>query len=152
MLEFNQDHKSADLSTIKHKIEKAKKTGKVMLCGITLSAVLLLSGCSKFNANNNIDKNIHSNTSSAIIMENGNAMIIDLQSYDLLSSTGIGSADRIWLLYTISGDKIVVDFESVKFIEGEDSHEKAETIALSLISENGQITCYDEVQSYGKIR
>jgi len=60
--------------------------------------------------------------------------------------------DRTWVLYTSTGDKLVVDYDSVKFIDGENSHEKAETIAQALISESGQITCYDEVQSYGKTR
>ena len=160
MLEFNQEHKAADLSTIKSKTEKVKSAGKVMLCGITLSAVLLLSGCSNSNTNTNTD--VQSNvveptiTSSAIIMENGNAIIIDLESYKKWTDDGgseywdtIGN-DRTWVLYTTSGDKMLVDFDSVKFIEGENSHEKAETIAQSLLSENVQITCYDEVETYGK--
>ena len=62
------------------------------------------------------------------------------------------SEDKIWVLYTSNGDKLLVDFGSVKFIESEDSHEKAETIAQALIGENGQVICYDEVQNYGKTR
>lgn len=162
MLEFNQEHKVADLSAIKFKIKNVKNAGKVIFCGITLSAVLLLSGCSKSNTNTDVQSNAVEPTItssvSAIIMENGNAMIVDLQSYKKYTKE-IGSVhyevfaeDRTWVLYTSTGDKILVDFDSVKFIEGEDSHEKAETIAQSLISENGQITCYDEVQSYGKTR
>ena len=117
------------------------------------------------SSNSNTNTDVQSNaveptiTSSAIIMENGNAMIVDLQSYQKYTEErGSGrnystfAEDRTWILYTSTGDKILVDFDSVKFIEGEDSHEKAETIAQSLISENGQITCYDEVQSYGKTR
>ena len=162
MLEFNQEHKAADLSAIKSKTEKVKNAGKVMLCGVTLSAVLLLSGCGSSNTITN--GNMQSNavepiiTSSAIIMENGNAMIVDLQSYKkYVHDQGTGrwdtmAADRTWVLYTATGDIILVDFDSVKFIEGEDAHEKAETMAQGLISENGQITCYDEVQSYGKTR
>jgi len=49
MLEFNQEHKVADLSAIKLKTEKARKTGKVIICGIALSSVLLLSGCGNSN-------------------------------------------------------------------------------------------------------
>ena len=160
MLEFNQEHKVADLSAIKSKTEKVKSVGKVMLCGITLSAVLLLSGCASSKTNTDVQSNVvePTITSSAIIMENGNAMIVDLQSYQRYTEEH-GSIqydkyaeDRTWILYTSTGDKILVDFDSVKIIKGEDSHEKAETIAQSLISENGQITCYDEVQSYGKTR
>jgi len=155
MLEFNQEHKAADLSAIKSKIEKVKNAGIVKFCGITLSAVLLLSGCSnpitgvKSNA---VEPTI---TSTAIIMENGNAMIVDLQSYQKYTEEQDGwsniATDRTWILYTSTGDKILVDFDSVKFIEGEDSHEKAETIAESLIGEEGRITCYGEVQ-YEKTR
>lgn len=160
MLEFNQEHKVADLSAIKSKTEKAKKTGKVMLCGIMLSAVLLLSGCGNEVTNTNQQTDVVQpiTSSTAIIMENGNAMIVDLQSYDKYTrdmgaiNYSTYAEDRTWILYTSTGDKLLVDFDSVKFIEGEDSHEKAETIAQALISENGQVTCYDEVQSYGKTR
>lgn len=160
MLEFNQEHKVADLSAIKSKTEKAKKTGKVMLCGIMLSAVLLLSGCGNEVTSTNQQTDVVQpiTSSTAIIMENGNAMIVDLQSYDKYTrdmgaiNYSTYAEDRTWILYTSTGDKLLVDFDSVKFIEGEDSHEKAETIAQALISENGQVTCYDEVQSYGKTR
>ena len=160
MLEFNQEHKVADLSAIKSKTEKAKKTGKVMLCGIMLSAVLLLSGCGNEVTSTNQQADVVQpiTSSTAIIMENGNAMIVDLQSYDKYTrdmgaiNYSTYAEDRTWILYTSTGDKLLVDFDSVKFIEGEDSHEKAETIAQALISENGQVTCYDEVQSYGKTR
>ena len=160
MLEFNQEHKAADLSAIKSKTEKVKSAGKVMLCGITLSAVLLLSGCASLKTNTDVQSNVvePTITSSAIIMENGNAMIVDLQSYKkYVHDQGARrwdtmAADRTWVLYTATGDKILVDFDSVKFIEGENSHEKAETIAQSLISDNGQITCYDEVETYGKTK
>ena len=160
MLEFNQEHEVADLSAIKSKTEKAKKTGKVMLCGIMLSAVLLLSGCGNEVTNTNQQTDVVQpiTSSTAIIMENGNAMIVDLQSYDKYTrdmgaiNYSTYAEDRTWILYTSTGDKLLVDFDSVKFIEGEDSHEKAETIAQALISENGQVTCYDEVQSYGKTR
>lgn len=168
MLEFNQDHKVADLSTIKSKTEQARKLGKVMLCGSMLSAVLLLSGCGNQETTDMVQNETNTNqqtdalqpitSSTAIIMENGNAMIVDLQSYVKYtndrgsSSYSTFAEDRTWVLYTSTGDKLLVDFDSVKFIEGEDSHEKAETIAQALISESGQVTCYDEVQSYGKTK
>ena len=142
MLEFNQEHKVANLSTIKSKTEKARKTGKVMLCGIMLSEVLLLSGCGNEVTNTNhqtdIVKSITSST--AIIMENGNAMIVDLQSYDKYTGDmgantySTYAEDRTWVLYTSTGDKLLVDYDSVKFIKGEDSHEKAETIAQASVS------------------
>lgn len=126
MLEFNKEHKIADLSAIKSKTEKAKKTGKVMLSGILLSAVLLLSGCGNEVTNTNQQTNAVQpiTSSTAIILENGNAMIVDLQSYDKYASIRKASGtdnyiqDRIWVLYTNTGDKLLVDFDSVKFIEG----------------------------------
>ena len=36
MLEFNSEHKVADLSAIKPKTDKAKKTVRVVLCGVAL--------------------------------------------------------------------------------------------------------------------
>lgn len=160
MLEFNHEHVGADLSQIKSKISRAKKVGKVMLAGVALSAVMLLSGCSNSNAITNEQSGVEQPviTSSAIIMENGNAMIVDVQSYQkYVGEQGSTlydtlAEDRTWILYTSNGDKLLVDFDSVKFIEGEDSHEKAETIAQALIGENGQITCYDEVETFGKTR
>ena len=160
MLEFNHEHVVADLSQIKSKTSKAKKAGKVMLAGVSLSAVMLLSGCGNSNAVTNEQPNVEQPviTSSAIIMENGNAMIVDLQSYQKYSEErgatlySIIAEDRTWILYTSNGDKLLVDFDSVKFIEGEDSHEKAETIAQVLIDENGRITCYDEVETFEKTR
>jgi len=90
MLEFNQEHKVADLSAIKLKTEKARKTGKVIICGIALSSVLLLSGCGNSNVVANEQPSIEQPviTSSAIIMENGNAMVVDLQSYKKYTSHG----------------------------------------------------------------
>lgn len=153
MLEFNQEHKFADLTEIKKKTEMAKKTGKVVLAGITLSAVLLLSGC---GSEEQVD--VQNISSTAIIMENGNALLVDLESY-MKYSEDIGATryrtlaeDRTWVLYTSLGDKLLVDYDSVKFIEGEDAHQRAEIIAQSLISENGQISCYDDVLSHSETR
>lgn len=125
MLEFNQEHKVADLSAIKSKTDKSKKTGKVMLGGIMLSAVLLLSGCGNEVTSTNQQTDVVQPiiSSTAIIMENGNAMIVDLESYDKCISNGdmayncvALAEDRTWILYTSTGDKLLVDFDSVKFM------------------------------------
>lgn len=157
MLEFNQEHKFADLTEIKKKTEMVKKTGKVVLAGITLSAVLLLSGCESENKQEE-QVDVQNISSTAIIMENGNALLVDLESY-MKYSEDIGATryrtlaeDRTWVLYTSLGDKLLVDYDSVKFIEGEDAHQKAEIMAQSLISENGQISCYDDVLSHSETR
>ena len=132
MLEFNQEHRVADLSEIKQKTEKAKNAGKVIMCGTVISAALILSGCNPDAIKNQQieDSNQQTEviepitTSTAIIMENGNAMIVDLQSYSKYTED-IGSIhynvfaeDKTWVLYTSTGDKLLVDFDSVKFIEG----------------------------------
>lgn len=156
MLNFNQNHLAADLTAISQKNQKAKKSGKVMLSGIILSAVLLLSGCGK--TNEEVRNEVATTTPiTAIIMVNGNAMIVDLQSYEKASrhtaaTLNAVANDRTWSLYTTTGDTLLVDYSSVQFIQGENSHEKAETIAEALVGETGQITCYDEVQTYGKTR
>lgn len=159
MLEFNQEHMGADLSLISEKLEKVKKVGKVTLCGISLSATLLLSGCSHSTTNTETNPNTQTETvqstttSSAIIMENGNALIVDVSEAIPLkyweNTTTYNFAERNYVLKTVSGDEIVVDYESLKLVTGENAHEKAETIAQNLISENGHVTCYDEVQNYG---
>lgn len=141
MLEFNHEHIGIDLSQIRSKVSKAKNVGKVMLAGVAISAGLLLSGgCANAKDNLNV-------TSSAIIMENGNAMVVDIVDVHHYYSDG-----KAYVLTTASGDELVVDFASVKLITGEGSHEKAETIAQSLVGENGEVTCYDEVETFGKTR
>lgn len=169
MLEFNQEHKLADLSAIKSKVEKIRTNGKVILCGVLCSAVVLLSGCSYFRdhdlpPSNHISDDSHQ-TITAIIIENGNALIVDLKSYEKYAEReysfegDVGgpeystrATDRTWVLYTVDGDRLYVNVDLVKFIEGEDSHKKAETIAQTLINDDGKITCYDEIENYGKTR
>lgn len=152
MLNFDSNHRLADMSEIKSKIEKVRKIGKVMIGGIVLSAVLL-SGCGTEDITINEQTEVTQpiTPSTAIVMENGNAMIVDLQSYDKYTRD-MGSVhystfaeDRIWVLYTSNGDRMLMDYDSVKFIDGENSHEKAEIIAQALVGPNGQVTCYDEV-------
>lgn len=155
MLEFNQDHKGADLSTIESKIKKAKFAGKVLFCGVMISSVLLFKGCDNKAVSDKQNTN-EINMSTAIIMENGNALVVDLKSYQKYSeymgsnSLSTTASDQAWVLHTISGDRIVVDINSVKFVEGENTHEKASMIAKSLISEDGSITFYDDAKGYDK--
>ncbi|MDE5630341.1 MAG: hypothetical protein K2I70_01950, partial [Bacilli bacterium] len=50
MLEFNNEHKSADFTSIKTKIENAKlQMKKIVVGGVLVSAMTLLSGCSFVN-------------------------------------------------------------------------------------------------------
>ena len=156
MLEFNNEHKTVDISSIKSTINRAKNAGKVILCGIAISSMLLFSGCG-----NSVDKEQQPIiTSTAIIMENGNAMIVELQSYrktpdgSTVTDQGLLSLTRL-ALTTIDGDIIVVDSDvnrSLKIIEGENSREKAEMMAQNLLGENGQFFFYGEAETYRKTR
>ena len=87
MLEFNEQHKSADLSTIKHKLDRAKQIGKVMICGIMISSTLLLSGCGRINQQS-VEITEPQITQTAIVMENGNALLIDATK---ISNGGYGN-------------------------------------------------------------
>jgi len=144
MLEFNEQHKSADLSTIKPKLDRAKQIGKVAICGIMISATLLLSGCGKINQQS-VEITKPEKTETAIVMENGNALIIDVDYYTIDS----GGAPRIYLI-TTSGEKLLVDMENVHIIEDENSREIAEKYAESLIAGNGKITYYEDIIEYGR--
>ena len=144
MLEFNEQHKSADLSTIKPKLDRAKRIGKVMICGVMISATLLLSGCKKTNQQS-VEITKPEKTENAIIIENGNALIIDVDYHTFDS----GGAPRIYLI-TTSGEKLLVDMENVHIIKDENSREIAEKYAESLIAENGKITYYEDIIKYGR--
>jgi len=153
MLEFNNEHKTADISSIKPKINRAQNAGKVILCGIVISSLLLFSGCG-----NLVNKEQPIITSTAIIMENGNAMIVELQSYrktptgSTVTDEGLLKLTRL-ALTTIDGDILIVDSDvnrSLKIIEGKNSREKAEMMAQNLLGENGKISFYGEAETYGK--
>lgn len=155
MLEFNQEHKVADLSEIKPRIEKAKNIGKVMICGVAISAVLLFSGCGPHVTNQQTTEQQNSQI-TAVVFESGNAMIVDLQSYEkgVAELKGVShedvAADQTWRLYTSDGYELVSDVNSVKILEGIDSREKAEAMAESFIGENGKITYFDDESKLGK--
>lgn len=146
MLEFNEQHKSADLTTIKSKLDRAKQIGKVMICGIMISSTLLLSGCGITNATEMTKPEI---TQTAIVMENGNALIIDIQKLDY----GAHGTTAYWCeLTTNTGEKLIMSVDNVEIIKDENSREIAEKMAESLISENGKITYYEDIVEYGRSR
>ena len=104
MIEFNSEHVSADLSLIREKAEKMNQMGKVLLCGVTLSGVLLLSGCGQnvnavttsvntsswqkqsdelvLDEESKMAETYEEITKTAIIFENGNCMIVELQKWE----------------------------------------------------------------------
>lgn len=148
MLEFNEQHKSADLSTIKPKLDRAKHIGKVAICGIMISATLLLSGCGRTNEQSyeTIEPQI---TQTAIVMENGNALIIDTKK---ISDGGYSTSTQIFKITTTSGEQLLEAVENIHIIEGENSREIAEKMAESLIDENGKITYYEDIVDLGRSR
>lgn len=134
--------------------ERLKKAASMVVAGtIALTSVVGLTGCGQ-DAEKTVSKTDDENTNvtkTAIIMENGNALIVDVVEEEFFSMEDF-RLERSYLLKTTSGDEIVVDFDKFKLISGENSHEKAETIAQALIGEDGQVICYDEVENYGKTR
>ena len=79
---------------------------------------------------------------SAIVFENGNALIIDYHNY---SKTN----DKVELITQYG--TINVDENSVILVEGNNSHERAEEMAKSLIDEDGKITCYKKSEEHNKV-
>ena len=141
MLEFNQNHKIADTSSIRHKL--VKTGGKVLLCGILISSILLLSGCGekKESTNDNLTP-----VATVIIMTNDNALLMDLSWYDRDYSYGQSVAK----VKDMDGDKLILGHEDAIIVVGENSHEKAKQMAESLVGEKGEVICHDEMQNHGK--
>lgn len=142
MLEFNQNHKVADTSSIRHKL--VKTGGKVLLCGILISSILLLSGCSAKKEEPTNDS--LTPVATAIIMTNDNALLMDLSWYDKDYSYGQSVAQ----VKDMDGDKLLLGHEDAIIVVGENSHEKAELMAETLVGEKGEVICYDEMQNHGK--
>lgn len=140
MLEFNQNHRVADTSSIRHKL--VKSGGKVLLCGVLTSSILLLSGCGA-NKEDNLTP-----VATAIIMTNDNALLMDLSWYDKDYSHG----QSVACVKDMDGDKLIVGHEDAIIVTGENSHEKAEQMAENLVGEKGEVICYDEMQNHDKSR
>lgn len=81
---------------------------------------------------------------TAIIFENGNAVLIDLADYQDSNGTCV--------LKTSDGREIYASTEKVQIITGADAHQIASNIAESLISENGHISNYENGAVYEKTR
>ena len=144
MLEFNEQHKSADLSAIKPKLERAKKIGKTTLCGILVASMLLFSGCGMKKPNESIGQ---TEQVTAIVFHDENAIIMDLDKYCYYGTT----AQNI-LLYTTTGEMHIVSVENAHVIEGENSKEIAEVMARKLVGENGTLSYYEEIAQNNKTK
>ena len=130
------------------KVINVKKASTALVLGSIISC-LALSGCGMSNSKQNSEKDIE--TGTAILVENKDAILIKLHepNYNGYRTSAI---DRYIILGTASGDKILVDQRSVQIIIGENSYEKAEAIAESLVDESGQIINYDDMQKTRKLK
>lgn len=162
MIEFNDKHVAADISGIKPKIEKIKNLGKVFICGVLISSALLLSGCDQIDVAYEEKllkkEEIKVDTSTAIIFENGNALVVDVSSFKKLVSHESGLIndfdpdDRIWIIIATSGQKIIVNQSNIQIINGINSHEVAVAVANSLVAPTGKVTCYDDLDIITKTK
>ena len=146
MLEFNQNHKVADTSSIRHKL--VKTGGKVLLCGILISSILLLSGCGakkEVTTNDNLTP-----VATAIIMTNDNALLMDLSRYDNLFDRNFSNGKSLSRVSDMNGDELILSHEDAIIVVGENSHERAEKMAEALVGEKGEVICYDEMQNHVK--
>lgn len=147
MLEFDQSHKVVNTSSIKNKVDKAKRMGKVKVAGILLASVLLLSGCAsirEIKANKEFKKVSSENqTQTAFFIDGNNATIMDVVSADDYKRY-TDSFDRRITIKTKDGDRYLVDSDSVQFVIGENSHEMAKILATNLLGEDAFVVDYDE--------
>ena len=75
-------------------------------------------------------------TTTAIIMENGNPTIVDLESYEPKDRT-FTSVDS-WILHTVDGEEIIVDSEDITIITSQNSHELALSRLEEMTNEDGK--------------
>ena len=137
MLEFNQNHKVADISSIRHKL--VKTGGRVLFGGVLISSVLLLGGCGT-------KKQDDVPTATIIIITNDDALLMDLSWYDKSYDYGQSVAQ----VKDMDGNKLLISHDNAIIVNGDCSHEKAEQIAEKLVGEKGKVVCYDEIKTYSK--
>ena len=124
------------------KIINVKKASTALVLGSIISC-LALSGCNMDNPKQNSEENIRTRT--AILVENETAILIKLKDKAL-------AIDRTVHLNAASGATIIADQKSVQIIIDENSYEKAEIIAESIVGENGQVIDYDDMQKTRKLK
>ena len=154
MLNFDNSHKRADMSSAESKIEKAKIAGKVLLAGVFISGCILFGnyiGDQMFPHEK--DGVLPPVNYSAVVEEDGSAMIVDLNYYTQVRHNPLAVHDNSGvLLVTPDGDRIVTNVESVTIFDGEDAHEKAENYAQSMYQQDGQIVHYEDIQTNHNIK
>lgn len=81
MLEFNKEHKKADLSNVDINAGKYKRNGKIMLAGILLSTIVLFSGCGKVNRDSETDLN------RAMVSIGDEYVVVDIDGWNILTES-----------------------------------------------------------------
>ncbi len=76
MLEFNKEHKKADLSHVDINTGKYKRTGKAIVAGILLSTIILFSGCGK-----KVSKYSDTDLNRAMISIGNEYIVFDIDGY-----------------------------------------------------------------------
>lgn len=133
MLEFNDKHKIADISSVKKRT--SLNTGKALVCGILISSMILFSGCGASEVNEEYNPEVEG---TVILLNDDSAVVMDYveQYYGKTSA-------RENKFEAVDGTKYSVATENSMICTGENHHEKAEEMARSLVGPDGSVTCYD---------
>ena len=143
MLNFDESHKSADLSSVKSKLEKAKTAGKILIAGVFISGCILFGnyiGNQAFPNNENGDVPVNF---SAVVTESDQPVIVDLYYYTKKIDPNPFINSNKYTLVTPDGDRIVTNMDDVVVFEGENAREQAENYARSVYGEDAQIVYFE---------
>lgn len=139
MLEFNEQHKYADLSSVKPKLDRAKHIGKVAILGIMISSTLLLSGCNytMFDTKYTFNK--------AIILSEDCASIIEIKKWKDYDGEQLQ-------IQTKDGAIILTSSKDTKLIDDRNSNISAEDLIRTIKGDDVQINYLDEAVNKGRTR
>lgn len=115
---------------------------KLILGGISVVTFAIMTSQMLFPVNG--EKPVY--TTTAVIMQeeedNRTATIVDLESYELISSGDFTRDDDDFRLHTMDGKEITIPVSSVRIITSEQSMTDAEEVAAEYAGEEGQIIYY----------
>ena len=124
-----------------------------LLAAIVGAGVIIVGGCffiknkTKDSDKTNSDTtrvqaieevNDSNNISTAVVMNDGNATIYNLDSYSTANN------DDTYVLTTIDGEQFVFDRDDVIILTGDDSYNNAYVLAENMIDEDGEINTYEK--------
>ena len=140
MLEFDNEHVSADLSQINKKSSNNKRIGKkILLVGILITSLLLLSGCNYdlFDTKYTFNK--------AIIFGDDCATIVEIKKWTDYDGEQLQ-------IETNDGTFILTSSFDTKLIDDRKSDIKAEDIVKAIKGEDVKINYLDDVAVKKRIR